>query len=56
MHLTPRTCLVKPLKKIEKRLEDRIAGYEALKNAKTRKKVNEGTYTKPGSMKKKGGL
>jgi hypothetical protein len=47
---------MKAIKKIKKRLEDRVAGYEALKSAKTRKKVNEGTYTKPGSMKKKGGL
>lgn len=47
---------MKAINKIKKRLEDRVAGYEALRNAKTRKKVNEGTYTKPGSMKKKGGL
>ncbi len=47
---------MKPLKKIEKRLQDRIAGYEALRASKTRKKVSEGTFTKPGSMKKKGGL
>lgn len=47
---------MKALKKIKKRLEDRIAGYEALKSSKTRKKVSEGTFTKPGSMKKKSGL
>lgn len=47
---------MKALKKIEKRLQDRQAGYQALLASKTRKKVSEGTFTKPGSMKKKGGL